>query len=221
MQNIPRIFLDEFLETGKTVPANKDVVHYLRRVMRRDSCLVFNNGDEYSACLIDNDKNILIGEKTEHTDPSNNLTLYFAPIKRLDDLLNMATQMGVKKLQPVITNRTVANHINWNRMRKIVIEASEQSGRNSVPELCAPVKFEDLDFSKIVIADERAGHGKEIVNSIDLQNDVYGVFVGPEGGFSESEFEKMDMAGVKTISLGKTILRAEVAAVVAISKVLK
>lgn len=221
MQNIPRIFLDEILMSGKTVPANKDIVHYLRRVMRRDDCLVFNSGDEYNARLVDNDKNILIGDKTDHTDPSNNLTLYFAPIKRMDDLLNMATQMGVKKLQPVITQRTVANHINWERMRKIVIEASEQSGRNSVPELCAPMKFEDLDFSKIVVADERAGHGKEIDNTFDVKNDIYGVFVGPEGGFSESEFEKMDSFGVNTISLGKTILRAEVAAVVAISKVLK
>ena len=221
MQNIPRIFLDEILMSGKTVPANKDIVHYLRRVMRRDDCLVFNYGDEYNARLVDNDKNILIGDKTDHTDPSNNLTLYFAPIKRMDDLLNMATQMGVKKLQPVITQRTVANHINWERMRKIVIEASEQSGRNSVPELCVPMKFEDLDFSKIVVADERAGHGKEIDNTFDVKNDIYGVFVGPEGGFSESEFEKMDSFGVNTISLGKTILRAEVAAVVAISKVLK
>lgn len=221
MQNIPRIFLDEILMSRKTVPANKDIVHYLRRVMRRDDCLVFNSGDEYNARLVDNDKNILIGDKTDHTDPSNNLTLYFAPIKRMDDLLNMATQMGVKKLQPVITQRTVANHINWERMRKIVIEASEQSGRNSVPELCAPMKFEDLDFSKIVVADERAGHGKEIDNTFDVKNDIYGVFVGPEGGFSESEFAKMDSFGVNTISLGKTILRAEVAAVVAISKVLK
>ncbi len=221
MQNIPRIFLDEFLETGKSVPVNKDTVHYLQRVMRRNDCLVFNNGVEYGAHLDDAGKNMIIDEKTNHPDSANDLTLYFAPIKRLDDLLNMATQMGVKKLQPVITNRTVANHINWERMRKIIIEASEQSNRNSIPELNSPVKFDDLDFSKIIVADERAGHGVDIENCKDITDSVYGVFVGPEGGFSPDEFEKMDKANVRKISLGKTILRAEVAAVVAIAKVLK
>lgn len=217
MQNTPRIFINEKIESGKTVVVDKDVVHYLRRVMRRDDCLVFNDGSEYSAKLSDDNKYMLIGDKTQHLDPSNDLTLYFAPIKKLDDLVNMATQMGVGTFVPVITNRTVANHINWTRIRKIMVEASEQSGRNSVPVLAEPIKFDDLDLKGLIVADERFAHGKE-----DTNKKVSGkrLLIGPEGGFSDAEFEKMDGVGVVGLSLGKTILRAETAAVVAIAKVL-
>jgi 16S rRNA (uracil1498-N3)-methyltransferase len=217
MQNIPRIFLNQKIESGKSFAIDKDIVHYLRRVMRRDDCLVFNNGEEYAAKLSADDKFVLIGDKTEHLDPSNDLTLYFAPIKKLDDLINMVTQMGVGTFVPVLTNRTVANHVNWTRIRKIMIEASEQSGRNSIPVLAEPIKFDDLDLKGLIVADERFAHGKEEVNT-----KVSGkrLLVGPEGGFSDAEFGKMDGAGVIGLSLGKTILRAETAAVVATAKVL-
>ena len=217
MQNVPRIFLDYDLGVGKSFPINKDVVHYLRRVMRRGDCLVFNNGDEYVATLSSDDKSIIINEKTNHSDTANNIVLCFAPIKKIDDLLNMATQMGVGVLQPVITARTVVHHSNWERMHKIIIEASEQSNRNSIPKLLPPIKFDDLDLSGVVVADERAAHGRCIENGKKYENRI---LIGPEGGFSESEFEKMDAAGVCGMSLGKTVLRAEVAAVVAIAKVL-
>ena len=217
MQNIPRIFINEKINTGKTIAIDKDIVHYLRRVMRRDDCLVFNNGIEYIARLSDDNKCMMIGDKTEHIDPSNDLTLYFAPIKKIDELINMATQMGVGTFVPVITNRTVANHINWSRIRKIMTEASEQSNRNSIPDLKEPIKFDDLDLNGLIVADERFAHGKENKNEKFSEKRL---LIGPEGGFSESEFEKMDNAGVTGLSLGKTILRAETAAVVAIAKVL-
>ena len=217
MQNIPRIYVQGDIKTGKIVPVNKDIVHYLRRVMRRDDCLVFNDGIEYKAVLSDNDKALFVKEQTEHIDPSNDLTLCFAPVKKIDDLLNMATQMGVGTLQPVITERTVANHINWARMKKIIIEASEQSNRNSVPTLCEPIKFSDLDLNNLVVADERFAHETNEETSALRFNRI---LVGPEGGFSPKEFEILDSANVAKISLGKTILRAEVAAVVAIAKVL-
>lgn len=217
MQNIPRIFIGQEIESGKSVAVDKDVVHYLRRVMRRDDCLIFNGGNEYTAKLSVDGKSILIGDKTEHLDPSNDLILYFAPIKKLDDLINMATQMGVGSFVPVVTNRTVANHINWTRIKKIMIEASEQSGRNSIPILSEPIKFDDLDLKDLIVADERFAHGKE-----GAKTKISGkrLLIGPEGGFSDVEFEKMDRAGVVGLSLGKTILRAETAAVVAIAKVL-
>jgi len=217
MQNIPRIFLNYNLESGKSFPIDKDVVHYLRRVMRRNDCLVFNNGDEYTAVLSDDDKFVVIGEKTNHIDPSNDLTLCFAPIKKIEDLLNMATQMGIGCLQPVITKRTVANHINWARMQKIVREAAEQSGRNSVPQILSPINFEDLDLKDCIVADERVAHGINVDESICSCKKI---FIGPEGGFAPEEFEKIDRLGVCKMSLGKTILRAEVAGVVAIAKVL-
>ena len=217
MQNIPRIFLDQDLKPNKSFPVDKDVVHYLRRVMRRSDCLVFNSGNEYSAKLSDDDKYIIVCDKTEHLDPSNNLILCFAPIKKIEDLLNMATQMGVAGFQPVMTQRTVTQHINWNRMKKIINEAAEQSNRNSVPQLLAPIKFDDLDLTDVVVADERAAHGDDIIDGCAQYSKI---LIGPEGGFSNDEFEKIDKSGVGRLSLGKTVLRAETAAVVAITKVL-
>ena len=217
MQNRPRIFINQDIEQGIKVIADKNIAQYLRHVMRTSECLVFNNGIEYNAVLSDDDKFIIVGDKTDHEDPSNDLTFCFAPIKKTDEMLNMVTQMGVAKLQPVITERTVAHHINWERMQKIIVEASEQSGRNSVPKLLPPIKFADLDFNNLVVADERAGHGKEVSNKIES---IKKILIGPEGGFSPNEFGIMDNAGVRGLSLGKTILRAEVAAVVAVSKAL-
>lgn len=216
MKNIPRIFVGTKISTGATVPVARDVAHYLGRVMRTKECLVFGGGDEYNAQLSDDNKFLIIGDKTKHTDPSNNITLMFAPIKRTDDLLNMATQLGVAKIQPVITDRTTAHHVNWERMKKIVIEAAEQSNRNSVPEILPPVKFSDLDLSHVVFADERAAHGKELDYAT---KNIKSILVGPEGGFSDAEFAALDAAGACGISLGKTILRAELAAAVAVAKI--
>ena len=215
MKNIPRIFIDNNLQSGMIIPLPRETSHYLTHVMRTKNAIVFGGGHEFNATMDDGGKNIIVGKDTGHTDPSGDITLYFAPIKRCDDLINMATQMGVKKIVPVITEHTNAPHINWERMKKIAVEASEQSNRNSVPEITAPIKFSDLNLSQIAFADERAAHGatRNTTTKINL------ILVGPEGGFSESEFAALDAAGAIGISLGKTILRAELAAAIAISRV--
>ena len=218
MKNIPRIFIGETVKPGIQIPASREISHYLTRVMRTDTCLVFGDGNEYNAKLSDDNKSLIIGSKTGHSDPTNNLTLMFAPIKRTDDLINMATQMGIRAFLPVITERTNANHINWERMKKIAIEAAEQSNRNTVPKICTPIKFEDLDLKNTVFADERAAYGHNVTSGAGV---IQSILIGPEGGVSESEFQALDNAGAVGISLGKTILRAELAAAIAISKVIQ
>ena len=217
MKNIPRVFISNDIYTGVTIPAPSDVAHYLMRVMRRYDFLAFGGGAEYNATITSDGKTIIIGDKTPHIDPSNEITLLFSPIKRIDDLLNMATQMGVAAFQPVITERTVANHVNWTRMQKIITESAEQSNRNSVPTILPVKKFSDTDLSNIVFADERAAYG---ANLPITAHGAKRVLVGPEGGFSDSEFAALDSAGAVGISLGKTILRAELAAAIVISRVL-
>jgi 16S rRNA (uracil1498-N3)-methyltransferase len=219
MKNIPRIFIDQKIKQGDVVPASRDTAHYLAHVMRTKNCLVFCDGDEFHAELSDNEKNLIIGDKTAHIDPSNNITLYFAPIKKTDDLINMVTQMGVARIVPVITERTVAHHINWTRMKKIATEAAEQSNRNSVPEISEPISFAKLDLKNVAFADERCAYGSE--SKYKISDNIKSVLVGPEGGFSDSEFAALDDAGAISISLGKTILRAELAAVIATEKIIK
>ena len=218
MKNIPRVYLDREICAGDIVSIDRDISHYLRHVMRCDECLVFNSGTEFTATLSPDGKSVTIGAPTSHVDPSNDIVLMFSPIKRTDDLLNMATQMGVRAFLPVITQRTNANHINWERMRKIVIQASEQSNRNSVPAILSPVRFSELDLSTVVFADERVAYGHA---ACDIPDNVKSILVGPEGGFSESEFAALDAAGAHGISLGRTILRAELAAAIAIARVVK
>ena len=217
MKNIPRIFINENISANQLVNIDKNTAHYLTRVMRTTECLVFNSGLEFNATLSDNSKQLLIGTQTDHTDPSNDIVFCFAPIKRCDDMLNMATQMGIAKLQPVITNKTVAHHVNWKRIEKIIIEASEQSNRNSIPELLPPIKFEKLEKKNLIYADERTAYGRSTPTNIS--DKITAVLVGPEGGFSDPEFNALDNAGAIGISLGKTILRAETAAVAILAKV--
>lgn len=218
MKNIPRIFVGNNVSENITLPVARDVAHYLTKVMRTGQFLAFGGGREFNATLSDDDKHMIIGSETEHTDPANDITLMFAPIKRTDDLINMATQMGIKAFQPVITARTVAHHINWQRMNKIATEAAEQSNRNSVPTILPPIKFADLDKTNIWFADERAAYGANIKNQAKQTKSI---LIGPEGGFSDEEFAELDKANAHGISLGKTILRAEVAAVVAITKMME
>ncbi len=218
MKNVPRIFLGNNIDTGITVPVARDVMHYLTRVMRRRDCLVFGGGNEYTAHLSDDDKYFIVGDKTEHIDPSMDITLFFAPIKRTDELINMATQMGVACFQPVITEYTIANHVNWERMQKIAIEAAEQSNRNSVPKIMPSMKFVDLNLSNVVFADERVTRGHRMSNTVC---NTKSVLVGPEGGFSDAEFAAFDAVGACGISLGKTVLRAELAAVIAIARIIQ
>ena len=219
MKNIPRIFVGDGVESGMIIPVDKSVAHYLTHVMRTHDFLAFGGGCEFFAHILDDGKSITIGEKTVHDDPSNNITLYFSPIKHTDDLINMATQMGVANLVPVVMERTVAHHINWERMQKIATEAAEQSNRNSVPKISEPVSFAKLDLKNICFADERFAYDDKKAPQISAN--VKSVLVGPEGGFSDFEFAALDAAGAKPISLGKTILRAELAAAIAIGKLLQ
>ena len=267
MQNIPRIYINEELKIGKQIKISEQQAHYLKKVMRTTKFLAFNNGKEFHAELDISSQFSVLGSETDHPDPSNALTLAFAPIKqsRLEEMMNMATQMGIARLQPILTDRTTTHHINWERIRKITAEAAEQSNRNSVPEIAEPIKFADFikNNKNIIFADERFAHeniqntcvipgrgnaaspgphgdgliedtsDREVIftplkstrtriNSGDARifRDDTPILIGPEGGFSESEFAALDTMGATGINLGKTILRAEVAAVVAIAKII-
>jgi 16S rRNA (uracil1498-N3)-methyltransferase len=190
------------------VPLTLEQYHYLTRVMRTNRFFAFNDGIEYEAEIIGDGLSSIISS-TGRADTSGKWTFCFAPIKRIEDLISGVVQMGAGRLQPVLTERTVARHINWNRMRKIVIENCEQSGRSSIPELLPPIPFSGLDKKDLIFGDERKvrNYGVRVANGNSK------LFIGPEGGFSNAEFAALDSGGAVGVSLGKTILRAEVAAI--------
>jgi 16S rRNA (uracil1498-N3)-methyltransferase len=218
MKNVPRLFIDEPLEAGKTFPLPAAQHHYLTHVMRTNKFLAFNSGVEYGSEITGN-LAFRTASPTLHKDPGGDWTFCFAPIKRMEDLISGIVQMGAGVLQPVITERTTARHINWERMRKIIIESAEQSGRNSLPELRAPIPFADLDKSNLIYGDERKCEVWSMKREVGasgnsaLKTSHSKLLIGPEGGFSDAEFAAFDAAGAAAVSLGRTILRAEVAAV--------
>ena len=241
MKNIPRIYINENLETGKIFPLTKDQAHYLTKVMRikaqdighkaenpEDVFMIFNNGNEFFAKLVvqNNMPFALCLMPSDRPDPAGQICLAFAPIKqaRIEEMLAMATQMGVRRLQPVITDRINEHHPKWERIKKIIIESSEQSGRNSVPELATPMKFDEFlkQNKNIVFADERlvSFRGAPGANPEPGKDISKTILIGPEGGFSDAEFTALDAAGAVGISLGKTILRAETAAVAALARLM-
>jgi 16S rRNA (uracil1498-N3)-methyltransferase len=210
MKNIPRIFIGSELSAGAAAPLTAGQLHYLAHVMRTDEFLAFNGGTEYLAVVENKSARIL--EPTGRKNPGGKWTFCFAPVKRIEDLISGVVQMGAGVLQPVITERTVVRHINWDRMRRIIVENCEQSGRNSIPDLRPLIAFAELDKKGLIYGDERQGATAPSKAAPEYKSDLT-LLVGPEGGFSDAEFAALDKAGATGVSLGPTILRAEVAAV--------
>jgi len=222
MKNTPRLYIDAPMAPGGEIELSDAQRHYLVRVMRREKFLAFRGGLEFEAELIGGAASARIIKPTNRPDPKGAWTLYFAPIKRAEDIVSAATQLGAGTLCPVITDYTTARHINWDRIRKIIVEAAEQCGLNSLPELREPISFAKLDKSAVFYGDERAAHGAAAINKKESlpKADDCKLLIGPEGGFSDDEFAALDAAGATGVALGPTILRSEVAAVALAARVL-
>lgn len=149
------------------------------------------------------------------------LWLLFAPIKkgRIDWLIEKATELGIARLQPVITQRTIVDRLNLDRLRAHAIEAAEQCDRTALPQLAEPLKLPALlrewtDSRPILFADEQGG---EPIVQVAKAGPA-AILIGPEGGFTDEERALIRAhPAAKAVSLGPRILRAETAAAAAIS----
>ncbi|MDR2685820.1 MAG: 16S rRNA (uracil(1498)-N(3))-methyltransferase [Rickettsiales bacterium] len=221
-----RIFIDTELQAGESIRLDATQIHYLRDVMRLkdgDQFLTFGGGAEFIAEF--RGANAAIKSRTERSDSANGAVLAFCPIKpaRLEEMISMATQMGVAAFQPVISKRVDIPKMNFQRFRKIAIEAAEQCGRLSVPEIREAVKFNEFvkTTGKVYFADERTAATTPALRA--TPSPLRGTFVlliGAEGGFTANEFDALDASGAIGINLGKTILRAETAAVAGLAMLL-
>ena len=152
-------------------------------------------------------KNVIRGTKKE-------ITLYVSILRRenFEIVVQKATEIGITKIVPLLTERTVKTGFNQVRLEKIILEASEQSGRTVLPILSEPTAFEkaisSIDPKQTVLFD---GNGKQLQGKLETLN----LFIGPEGGFSEKEVTTAKDMGCTIISLGELTLRAETASVVA------
>ncbi|MBU2582388.1 MAG: 16S rRNA (uracil(1498)-N(3))-methyltransferase [Alphaproteobacteria bacterium] len=232
--NAERLHIDSPLAEGVDVACSDDKAHYLLNVLRLkagDRILIFNGRDgEWRARLADVAKRrctLILEELVRPQDDGADLVYLFAPLKRarLDYMVQKAVEMGASSLQPVFTRRTVADRVNMERMRANVIEAAEQCGILSIPEVREPVGLATLlenwdPDRRIIFCDEAAEQADPVAILGGLEPGPVAVLIGPEGGFDPQERQELtDKAFTTAIPLGPRIMRADTAAVAALALV--
>ena len=231
---LQRLYLDASLAEGAVVSLGREQAHYLMTVLRLGDgaeVLVFNGRDgEYGAVLRPEGRkaaSLVISAQTREQAPRPRLDFLFAPLKvgRLDYLVQKATEMGVGRITPVFTDHTQLHKVNAARLEANILEAAEQCGNLSIPELAEAVKLEallaDWDAARRIIFcnESQAGNNPAEILSRITERDL-ALLVGPEGGFSEREREILTaLPFVTPIPLGPRILRADTAAVAALTAV--
>lgn len=233
----PRLFLDAPLAGDQIVPLDETQRNYLRNVLRLSeggTVLVFNGRDgEWRAVLTPQGRRNLalrIAVRARPQTHPGDLHYLFAPLKhaRLDYMVQKAVEMGASRLQPILTRRTQVHRVNLERMRANAIEAAEQCGILTLPEIGEPVALTALlaawpaERALIFCDEDAAGQplGRAALAQGARRGAPLAVLVGPEGGFEAAERQLLlaHPASIR-LSLGPRILRADTAAVAALALV--
>jgi 16S rRNA (uracil1498-N3)-methyltransferase len=225
-----RLFVDQPLGQGQAVALSADQAHYLFAVMRLAKgamVALFNGGDgEWRAEVVEAGKRggvLVCDSQTKGLQMPPDLWLLFAPIKkaRTDFIVEKAAEMGVRRIVPVQTRHTNSERIRQDRLQAHAVEAAEQCGGTFVPEVADLVALDRLLTSwpadrRILWCDEGMVGARVALEG--LEAGPWAILIGPEGGFSDGEAEKLrGMPQVVPVSLGPRILRADTAAVAALA----
>jgi 16S rRNA (uracil1498-N3)-methyltransferase len=231
----PRLFVEAPLGAGVVICLDRAQVNYLVNALRLKAgapVLVFNGRDgEWRAALRQagrKDMQLVADTQTRAQTLPGDRHYAFAPLKhaRLDYMVQKAVELGAARLQPVITRHTQVERVNMERMRANVIEAAEQCGILSLPELSAPLSFDAFVGSHdparlMVFCDEDAEVADPVAALLAARHDRIEplcVLVGPEGGFADEERAALaTLPRVVRLALGPRILRADTAAVAALA----
>ena len=227
-KSLPRLFVRSRLSKDARVELDGGQANYLGNVMRLGAgaeVLVFDGETgEWLARIAETGKkrmSLSIERKTREPETIPDVWLAFAPVKRsqTDWLVEKATELGAARLQPVITQRTIAERVKLERLNAIAIEAAEQCGRTRLPEIAAPLPLKQLlsqrdPERRLYFADEAGGEAA--VQAFEPGPAL--ILTGPEGGFTDNE-RSLIRAAANTVpvSLGPRILRAETAALAALA----
>ena len=228
MSNIRLYYPDSIVENTTSL-LSKEHTHYLANVMRskRGSNInFFNKEGEWISEIVFLEKDrveVKFLNRVKESIKSSNIELAICLVKKnpMEIILQKATELGVAKITPIISERTEVKELNLERANKIVIEATEQSNQLRPPEISKIIKLRDFldnlnDANKLFFADINC---KEKLKKEDIKDDALKVLlVGPEGDFSPAE-RKMILENNNTISfsLSKNILRTETATISALS----
>ena len=218
---------------SKTIELNTKQSHYLINVMRKkihDTILVFNefNG-EFLAEIQSYNKKIMSVEvikKIRNPEEKTDVWILFAPVKKTptEYIIQKATELGVSKILPVVTERTITKSLNLKRFQDIAIEASEQCERITIPEILPLQKLYDViddwvEKRTIYYGDETMRHDKHSLNNFNKSTNAScgAVLVGPEGGFTTKEISYLKQKKfVIPINFGPRILKSDTAVVTAL-----
>lgn len=224
----PRLFVDSPLSEGAVIALPSAQSHYLSGVMRLkpgDSVLLFDDRTgEWAAEIEEAGRKavtVRANRRLREREAVPDLWLCAAPIKRgrVDWVAEKACELGVARLVPVLTRRTVVDKLNGERLRAHMIEAAEQCGRTALPELAEPVQLSRLldawpSDRTLIFCDEEGG--APVLEA--LRPGPAAILIGPEGGFAPEERDRLrGMPQAVRVSLGPRVLRADTAAVAAVS----
>lgn len=226
-----RLYVEYPLGSGQPVPLTQDQAHYLFGVMRLGvgaAVLLFNGRDgEWRADVAEAGKRGGILVCTALTKPlvlPCDLWLMFAPIKkaRTDFIVEKAVELGVARIMPVQTQHTHADRIRQEKLQAHAKEAAEQCGATVVPEVAELAGLEKVlagwDGSRQILWCDEALAGVPSTLANGARGGPWAILIGPEGGFSDREQARLrGMACVVPLSLGPRILRADTAAVAALT----
>ena len=226
MSNI-RLFFSDTLSANMIDKLDKNQSHYLNKVMRvkeNEVFSLFNKEGEWEAKVLGISKNIVefkIIKKLRQKEITKELWLAFSPIKSnyQNFMLQKATELGITKFLPIIFDRTIVRKINEDRLGKIVVEASEQSGRINIPFIESIQKLDNFlreNTMDLIFTDLNSENKK--VDKSKFTGKPVCIIIGPEGDFSEVERQKiLSFRGVQSVKISENILRSETAVISAIS----
>ena len=227
-KSLPRLFVREQLGLGAVVALDPAQANYLGNVLRLKEgaeLLAFDGGSgEWLGRITEGGKKrmtLVIQRRTREPEAIPDVWLAFAPVKRAqtDWLVEKATELGVARLIPVMTQRTVVERVKLERLEAISIEAAEQCGRTRLPGISEPLTLKQLLGTRDVVrrlyfADE--GGGEPPAGAFEPGAAL--ILTGPEGGFTDEERAAIRaVENAVPISLGRRILRAETAALASLS----
>ncbi len=201
--------------------------HYLNKVMRvkeNESFSLFNNNGEWEAKILSISEGyvkFIVRKQLRKEETNKDLWLAFSPIKSnfQNFMIQKATELGVTKFLPIIFERSIVRKINKERFKKIIVEASEQSNRISIPsieDIQSLDNFLKINSMDLVFADLNSNNKK--LNNSKFSNKSICLIVGPEGDFTETEREKiLSLKNVQSLKINENILRSETAVISALS----
>jgi 16S rRNA (uracil1498-N3)-methyltransferase len=229
---LTRLYVEHRLTPGAELALGEDQSHFLANVLRAkpgDALHLFNGRDgEWRGTIAAIKKRAVTLHIEKQTAPQSgvpDIWLCLAPIKRtpLDYITQKAAELGVARIKPVLTRRTIVERVNVDRMRANAIEAAEQSGRLTVPEVDEPVSLDKLisgwkSDRRLVFCDEAREAPPAAEALRNAARGPWAIIIGPEGGFDPEERSLLrHQSFVVPVSLGPRIMRADTAALAALA----